>query len=281
MTRRLSLAIILNIGRYLLLTVWSFLFFIPLAWVVSTSLKQTGLEFEYPPRWIPDPIVLGNYLEVFRAVPYARFIVNSLIVVVAAGLGAVLTSSLVAYGFSRFRFPGRDFWFLVVLATMMLPDAVTLIPQYVIFTRLDWIDTLLPLTVLPWFGGGAFNIFLFRQFLSAIPIELDEAARMDGASVLRIYAQLLMPLSRPVIATVAILGFIYNWNDFMRPLIFLNTAQHLTMAVGINLFRFQYGGYWNLLMAASFLMTIPMMLVFFLGQRYFVEGALITGLAGR
>ena len=273
--------LLLETGRYTVLTLWSLLFFVPLAWLASTSLTQSGLEFDYPPKWIPEPIVWHNYVAVFESVPFLQFFVNSTIVVIAAGLGVVVSASLVAYGFARFRFPGRDFWFLIVLATMMLPDTVTLVPHYVIFKTLGWIDTLLPLTVPAWFGGGAFNIFIFRQFFATIPREFDEAARMDGASTLRIYAQILLPLSKPVVATAALLSFVYNWNDFVHPLIYLNTDTNLTLAVGLNLFRSHFGGYWNLLMAGSMLMTLPMLIIFLLAQKYFVEGIVMTGIAGR
>jgi multiple sugar transport system permease protein len=225
--------------------------------------------------------VWKNYLEVFEGLPFDLFLLNTMIIVVTAGIGTVLTSSLVGFSFCRLRFPGREFWFMVVLATMMLPGAVTLVPHYVIFKTLGWIDTLLPLTVPAWFGGGAFNIFLFRQFFATIPREMDEAARMDGASTLRIYAQILIPLSKPVLTTVAIFSVVNHWNDFMGPLIYLNSIKKMTLAVGLQLFRNQYGGYWNLMMGAAVLMTLPMLLLFFMGQRYFVKGIVMTGITGR
>ena len=271
----------LEVIRYSLLAVWSLVFLIPMVWLLSTSLKESGQEFAFPPQWIPDPIVWRNYLEVFEGLPFHLFLANTMIIVIASGIGTVLTSSLVGFSFSRVEFPGRNFWFLVLLSTMMLPGAVTLVPHYVIFKTLGWIDTLLPLVVPSWFGGGAFNIFLFRQFFATIPREMDEAARLDGASTLRIYAQILLPLSKPVLTTVALFSVVNHWNDFMGPLIYLNSITKMTLAVGLQLFRNQYGGYWNLMMAAAVLMTLPMMLLFFVGQRYFVKGIVMTGITGR
>jgi len=268
-------------GRHLILTLWSAAFLVPLAWLVTTSLKETGQEFAFPPQWIPDPVVWKNYLEVFKGLPFDMFFLNTVIIVITAGIGTILTSSLVGFSFARLRYPGRNLWFMVVLATMMLPGAVTLVPRYVIFKTLGWIDTLLPLTVPPWFGGGAFNVFLFRQFFATIPREMDEAARIDGASTLRVYVQILLPLCKPVVTTVAIFTVVGRWNDFMGPLIYLNSIRKMTLAVGLQTFRNQYGGYWNLMMAAGVLMTLPMMLLFLLGQRYFVKGIAMTGITGR
>ena len=253
----------------------------PLVWMVSTSLKATGAEFEYPPVWIPSPVVWRNYIEVFKDLPFHLFFRNTITVVIGALSGTVLTGSLVAYAFARLRYPGRDFWFMVLLSTMMLPSAVTLIPQYFIFRSLGWIDTLLPLFVPSWFGGGAFNVFLFRQFFSTIPYDLDEAARMDGASNFRIYAQILLPLSGPALTTVAIFSFVGHWNAFMEPLIYLNSTKNLTVAVGLQLFRNQYFGYWNLMMAGGVLTTLPCIALFFAAQRYFMRGIVMTGISGR
>lgn len=276
--RRLDL---LLLSRYAVLAIWSIMFLAPMAWLISTSLKATGQEFAYPPEWIPNPAVWRNYIEIFDTLPFDLFFLNTMAIVIAAGIGTVLTSSVVGFSFCRLHYPGRDFWFLVVLATMMLPDAVTLVPHYVIFRTLGWIDTLLPLIVPAWFGGGAFNIFLFRQFFATIPHEMDEAARIDGASTLRIYWQILMPLSKPVLATIAVFSIVGNWNNFMGPLIYLNSTKKMTLAVGLRLFRNQYTGYWNLMMAAGVLMTIPMLLLFMVAQRYFVKGIVMTGIAGR
>ncbi|MHB0878095.1 MAG: carbohydrate ABC transporter permease [Anaerolineae bacterium] len=254
---------------------------LPLVWMVSTSLKATGSEFEYPPSWLPDPVVWRNYAEVFEGLPFHLFFRNTIIVVLGSLTGTTITASLVAYAFARLRYPGRDLWFMVLLSTMMLPSAVTLIPQYFIFRSLGWIDTLLPLFVPSWFGGGAFNVFLFRQFFSTIPYDLDEAAKVDGASTFRTYAQILLPLSGPAVTTVAVFSFIGHWNAFMEPLIYLNSTKNLTVAVGLQLFRTQYFGYWNLMMAAGVLTTLPCIALFFAAQRYFIRGIVMTGISGR
>src|SRR5579884_3126385 len=201
----------------------------PLAWMISTSLTQTGNEFQFPPQWIPDPIVLTNYPDALTALPFNLFFRNTLVVVGVSLLGTLLTASLVAFAFARLNYPGRDFWFMVLLSTMMLPSAVTLIPHYVIFKTLGWVDSLLPLMVPAWFGGSPFYIFLIRQFFLTIPVDLDEAARIDGASTLRIFAQIFLPLSRPAMTAVAIFSIVYHWNDFLEPLIYLNSTNNMTI----------------------------------------------------
>jgi ABC-type glycerol-3-phosphate transport system permease component len=253
----------------------------PLAWLLSTSLKETGREFEYPPRWIPNPVVWSNYREALTGLPFHLFLRNTVVIEAATLAGTLLTASLVAFAFARLRYPGRDFWFIVLISTMMLPGVVTLVPHYVIFKTLGWIDTLLPLTVPAWFGGSPFYIFLIRQFFLTIPLELDEAARVDGASSLRIYAWILMPLSGPVLAAVAIFSFVSNWNAFLEPLIYLNSTNNFTLALGLRLFQTQYTGEWNLMMAAATTMIVPIIALFLVAQRYFTRGIVLTGLAGR
>ncbi len=266
---------------YLPLSATAALLVFPLLWLVSTSLKQPGTEFTYPPRWIPEPIFWRNYVDALAQEPFGLYLRNTLTITVAATLGAVITASLAAFGFARIRFPGRDVLFILLLSTMMLPDVVTLVPKYILFSKLHWINTFLPLTVPFWFGGGAFNIFLIRQFFMTLPYELDEAARIDGASNFRIYAQLLMPLSVPALATVVILTAVNNWNDFLSPLIYLNSPARFTLALGLQNYQTLYGTQWAWLMAASMLMIAPMLILFFSFQRFFIEGIQLTGLAGR
>jgi multiple sugar transport system permease protein len=266
---------------YLPLTAAAIALIFPLFWLVSTSLKQPGTEFTYPPEWIPSPIVWQNYVDALAQQPFGLYLRNTLTITVAATLGSVITASLAAFGFARIRFPGRDFLFILLLSTMMLPDIVTLVPKYILFSRLHWINTFLPLTIPFWFGGGAFNIFLIRQFFMTLPYELDEAARMDGASNFRIYAQLLMPLSVPALATVVILTAVNNWNDFLSPLIYLNSPSKFTLALGLQNYQTLYGTQWAWLMAASMLMIGPMLALFFSFQRFFIEGIQLTGLTGR
>jgi len=257
------------------------LFLAPLGWLLSTSLKESGREFEFPPTWIPDPIAWGNYPEALTALPFHLFLRNTLIVELVTLSGTLFTASLVAFAFARLRYPGRDFWFLVLVSTMMLPSIVTLVPHYVIFKTLGWIDTLLPLSVPAWFGGSPFYIFLMRQFFLTVPVELDEAARVDGASSFWIYARVLLPLSGPVLASVAIFSFVYHWNSFLEPLIYLNSTNNLTLAVGLRLFKNQFTGDWNLMMAAATTMVVPILALFVLAQRQFTRGIALTGLSGR
>ncbi len=254
---------------------------LPLLWLVSTSFKTGAQTFLMPPKWIPQPIVFSNYPEAFRAVDFARYFWNTLYVTLASTAGTLLTASLAAFAFARLRFPLRGPLFGVVLSTIMLPGIVTLIPTFILFRALDWIDTFKPLVVPNWLGGGAFSIFLFRQFFMTLPLELDEAARVDGASNFLIYWRILLPLSTPVLATVAIFSIIYNWNDFFTPLIYLQSPEKWTMAIGLQSFKDLYSTSWNLMMAASTVMIAPLLALFFTAQQYFTSGIQMSGIAGR
>lgn len=276
--------LIFELAMHLLLIAGAVTMLVPFFWLVSTSLKPAGREFAYPPEWIPHPAVWRNYLDMlFGPIPFYLLVRNTVVIALFSLVGVLLSSSLSAFGFARLKFDGRDFWFVMVLATMMLPSVVTLIPTFVLFKTLRWIDTWLPLIVPSFFGGGAFNVFLLRQFFLTIPVDLDEAARIDGASSFRIWWQLIMPLSRPVVATIAILNFMDDWNAFIRPLIYITTMRKQMIGVGLAFYRGLSSGYskWNLMMAASTLMTIPIIILFFVTQRYFVRGIVMTGLAGR
>lgn len=266
---------------YLVLSFFALALALPLIWLISTSLKQGPQTFLMPPQWIPEPIVWQNYPDAFKAVPFQRYFWNTLTVVFWATTGTLFTASLTAFAFARLRFPGRGFLFGLVLSTIMLPSIVTLIPTFIVFRYLKWINTFLPLTVPYWLGGGAFNIFLFRQFFMTIPYELDEAARIDGASNFRIYWNVVLPLAKPVLATVAIFAFINHWNDFFLPLIYLQDTNKWTMAIGLQGFKDLYSTSWNLMMAASTAMIIPLLLLFFFAQRYFISGIQMSGIAGR
>ena len=254
---------------------------IPLAWLLSTSLKLEGREFIVPPQWIPDPIIWENYPRAMTTLPFALYLWNTLIVTVGSLTGTVLTGSMAAFAFARLRFPGRGVLFILLLSTLMLPQAVTLIPKFITFRHLGWINTLNPLWIPWWFGGGAFNVFLLRQFLMTLPHELDEAARIDGASNWRIYWSVLMPLCRPALITVAIFSFIHSWNDFLEPLIYLHDAKLRTLALGLRGFQDLYATQWTLMMAASAVIIAPVLVLFFICQRYFIRGIHLTGLAGR
>lgn len=269
------------VWRHGLLVVLSVVMLVPLAWVISTSFKASGREFVFPPQWIPSPLEWQNYPAAFNTVPFALYFRNSVIISGAATLGSVLTASWAAFSFARLRFPGRDVFFGIALSTMMVPYVVTLIPTFIIFRELNWINTFLPLIVPSWLGGGGFNIFLLRQFYKTLPRELDDAARVDGANEFWIWAHIVTPLSKPALATVAMLAFIFHWNDFLAPLIYLNSPNNFTLSLGLASFQNQYGGLYNLMMAAAVMMIFPVIVVFFTGLRFFMQGIALTGFAGR
>jgi multiple sugar transport system permease protein len=266
---------------YLVLTAFAFTFVLPYYWLVSTSLKETGKEFLYPPQWIPDPVVWGNYGAMWNLLPFARWFANTLVIVVLNLVGALLTASMAGFAFARLRFPGRGVLFGICLATLMVPHVVVLIPQFILFRTLDWVGTNLPLWVPSFFGGSGFMIFLSRQFFMTIPYELDEAARIDGASSFRIWWSVLTPLSGPVLAAMGILLFQAHWNEFLQPLIYLPDRVNMTLAVGLRTMLGLYSTAWNLLMAASVTMTAPIIVAFFAAQRHFIRGIVTTGLSGR
>ena len=252
---------------------------IPFIWMVSTSLKDLGQVFLFPPQWIPNPVLWRNYYDALTVVPYGTFFLNTVFITAVSIVGIMLSSSLAAYSFARLRWRGRDALFLVVLATMMLPTQVTLIPQFILFRYLKWIDTFLPLIVPVMFGTG-FQVFLMRQFFMTIPVEMDEAARMDGCSILGIYWRIILPLSKPALMTGALFAFRFRWDQFLEPLIFLNTPRNFTIALGLRLFQDQNLTNWNLLMAASCVSMLPVLLIFFFGQRHFIQGVVVSGVKG-
>ena len=256
----------------------------PFFWAVSASLKDS-IEFSaIPPHWLPTEPRFFNYVAVWQQVPYGRFLMNSLIVTILAMTGQVISCTAVAFGFARFRFPGRDLLFGAALATLMLPREVTIIPQYLIFRQLGWIDTLLPLIVPFWFAGGAsaFTIFLMRQFFMTIPYEYDQAAQIDGASSWWIFWRVILPLAKPALATATIFAFLAHWNDFWGPLIFLNSPRNFTIPLGLRWLQTSDIGQPkdNLLMAAAIMATVPIIAVYFCAQRYFVQGLVMTGIKG-
>ncbi len=263
-----------------LLIVMAILMIAPFVWLVSSSLKGQHEVFQYPPQWIPNPIRWGNYPEALVYRPFGLYFRNSLVIAMLNVIAVVSTSSICAYGFARIRFPGRDFWFSVVIATILLPSVITLVPTFVIFTRLGWVNTILPLTLPLFFGGGAFNIFLLRQFFRTIPEELADAARIDGCSEFGIYWRIMMPLAKPALITVAIFQFLASWNDLLGPLIYLRNPDMATVAVGLAGFRSVMATRWDLQMAASTAMVLPVIVLFFFAQRYFIKGIVMTGLKG-
>lgn len=266
-----------KIIHHFFLIIGSIIFIFPFYWLISTSLKEEANIFILPPQLIPDPTRWQNYVDVFLYFPFLRFFINSVYVCTLTILGILISCSLVAFSFARLKWPGRDIFFVILLSTMMIPFQVTMVPLYLIFRDLGWIDTFKPLWVPAWFGS-AFYIFLLRQFFQGIPRELEDAAKIDGASYFCIYSRIILPLSKPALLTVVIFTFMGAWNDFIGPLIYLNSTEKLTLALGLRLFQSQFGGEWALLMAASTMMTLPLVILFFIAQRYFIQGIVLTGL---
>lgn len=268
-----------RISSHAALLLGAAIFSIPFVWMLSTSLKSDRQIFAWPPVWIPNPVVWGNYPAVFDYAPLHKYFLNTMVIATAQVFGAIVTCSLAAYAFSRLRAPGRDAIFVVMLSQMMIPGVVTLVPLYILFAKLDWIDTFLPLTI-PALLGSPFYIFMLRQFFLTLPMELEEAALIDGAGRLRIWWTILMPLSKPAIATVAIFSFMFAWNDFTGPLIFLNSRSKFTLSLGLQAFMFERRTLWGPLMAASTMMILPILVVFFLAQKHFIQGIALTGMKG-
>jgi len=265
---------------YAVLVLFGMAFLVPFLWILSTSLKGSEQIFSVPPQWIPSSLHPENYLSVFERMPFLVYLRNSVVVTLLSMLGTVLSSSLVAYAFAYLRWPGRNALFIVVLATMMLPMQVTMIPVFVLFKEFGWLNTFKPLVVPAFFGGGAFNIFLLRQFYLGIPREIAEAARIDGCSEFRIYWNIMLPLAKPALATIAIMTFMFSWNDFLGPLIYLSDKAKGTLALGLSMFVGQHQTEWGALMAASILMMLPMILVFFFFQKYIIQGFTMSGIKG-
>jgi len=280
---------LLRLLLYVVLTLVLIGLLVPSYWMIITSLKPTGTELTRPIEWWPRRIVWQNYVKVLQPqyFPYFLYLRNTLIITVTNVVASILAASMVAYSLSRLRWRGREFVFAVCISTMMLPGIVTMIPTFVIFKKLGWMNTFLPLVVPTWFGGGAFNIFLLRQFFRTLPMDLDEAARIDGASAFGIWIMIILPLAKPALATVAIFTFLGNWNNFMGPLLYLSDRQLFPISLGLNMLNASYmGAGWgvplvNLIMAATLLTVLPVIIVFFIGQRYFVQGVVMSGLAAR
>jgi ABC-type glycerol-3-phosphate transport system permease component len=269
---------------YVLAIVCAIGFSVPFLWTIGTSLKPLTDLYTYPPTFLPTVPRWANYSDVFTLAPFATFLWNTVIVTALAVFGQTLSAAVVAFGFARFRFPGRDILFVVVLATMMLPWHVTIVPSFLLYSRLGWINTFLPLVVPSFFGGGAFYIFLLRQFFLTLPRDLDEAAKIDGANSVQIFLRIILPLAKVALATVAIFAFIEHWNEFIGPLIFLNSPEKFTVAIGLRYFIVTpFTGdepREAILMAASLIVALPPLLLFFAAQKYFVQGIVTTGMKG-
>ncbi len=263
---------------YIILTGLGITFILPLIWMIRSSFMDISQIFILPPIWIPNPFTLGNYSEATTMAPFGLYAMNTLIILVFGMIGTILTGTLAGYGFSRLKWKGREFVFSLILSGMMLPTVVTLIPQFIGWRALGFYNTFVPLIAPSFLGGGAFNIFLFRQFMMSIPKELDEAAVVDGASYFQIYSKIIMPLSKSAIVVVAIFTFMYHWNDFFNPLIYLSNDKMFTLAIGLQQLQGQYVSAWHVIMAASTIVVLPCLLVFLIGQKYILEGIVMTGM---
>jgi multiple sugar transport system permease protein len=263
---------------YALATLFGIVFILPFLWMFSASLKATNEIFIFPPKWFPEVPQWQNYSEALELLPFGRYLGNTLFITVGNVLGNLFSCTLAAYGFARLRAPGKNFLFLLMLGTLMLPLWVTLIPQYILFSALGWSNGFAPLMVPAWFGWPFF-IFLLRQFFMTIPKDLEEAARLDGATTLQIIWHIFIPLAKPALATVAVLGFIGNWNNFLTPLVYLRDSDLHTLSIAVNRFRGMFGGtQYHYMMAISVLTVIPVILVFFLAQRLLIKGIVTTGM---
>ena len=272
---------------HLSLLALGFVFSIPVLWVVTTSFKGQGGIFTYPIEWIPTPIVWSNYPRLLEVLMFSGwpgivlFFRNTFFISILATLGTLTSSILVAYSFARLQWPERNLLFSLSLATMMLPTVVILIPTFLLFRDLKWLNTFMPMIVPFWFAVQGFYVFLLRQFFLGLPVELEEAARIDGADSLRILWQIVVPLSRPAIITVSIFSFLQHYNEFLTPLLYLNAVEKFPMALGMRMFQGTYTNDWPLMMAASAVFILPTVILFLIAQRHFIQGIQLTGLAGR
>jgi len=274
--RKIGLVILQIILTLLLLT-----FLLPAIWMVSSSLKASTEVFAHPIVWIPESPQWDNYLEIFELLPFARFAWNTFVVTGLAVVGTILSSLMVGYSFARLNWPGKNIFFALMISTMFLPEIVTLIPRFMIFRELKWIDTYYPLIVPHWAGINAIYIFLVVQFFRGLPVELEEAALIDGANRMQILINILLPLSKPVIASIAVFSLLQHYNSFIEPLIFLRSMDKWTMALGIRALNDTNVQRWELVFAAGTMMVAPVLVLFVFAQRYFVQGIALTGFGGR
>lgn len=263
---------------YPLLLVGAFISLVPLYWMIRSSFMSMGQIFQLPPIWIPHPIRWENYVKAMDVAPFGRYYLNTTFIVVMVVLDTVLSSSISAYAFARLRWSGRNVIFALLIGSMMLPFAVTMIPLFVGWSRIGLTNTYVPLILPAWFGGGAYNIFMMRQFYMTIPRELDESAFIDGASHWTIYLKILMPLTKSAMIVVGMFSFMGSWNDFLGPLLYLNSTEKYTVSMGLRMFQGMYNAEWHLMMAASTIALLPVVVVFFIGQRYILEGIALSGL---
>lgn len=272
-----------NLAIYVILIAGACITVIPLLWTISTSLKTAAQLNDVPPTWIPNPVQWSNYTEAFQLLPFGRYFLNTLVLVTAAEIGALITCSFVAYGFARLEFPGREPLFMLLISTMLMPYIVRLVPLFVFYGEIGWLGTFLPLAIPDLLGRNAFFIFLLRQFFRGIPNDISDAARLDGANDFRIWWTIVLPLAKPVLATIAIFAFQNTWDDFLGPLVYMGSNPDMrTLAVGLYQLKNTPGGP-NLtayMMAMSVVMMIPILVIFALGQRYLIQGVTMSGLKG-
>jgi ABC-type glycerol-3-phosphate transport system permease component len=264
---------------YLMLILGAISFLIPLAWMITTSLKTPAQTLEFPIRWLPDPLAPQNYLLLFVEAPFAQYLWNTVVLTVIGVFGNLLGSSIAAYAFARLRFRGRNAMFVTMLATMMIPGWTTIIPSYIMFSYLDWLDTYLPLLV-PAFFAGPFSTFLLRQFFLTIPNELEDAAKIDGASHVRIFLTIVLPLAKPALIMVGLFSFLTHWNDFFGPLIYLTSQEKFPLSLGIMNFAGEHQANYALMMAGACVAMLPCVILFFAAQRWFIQGIVVSGVKG-
>lgn len=264
---------------YTFLILGTLITLLPLFWQITVSLKSSNTIFETVPRFLPNEFNFSNYTESFVKMRFSKYFMNTLLISVTAVAGTVFSCSLTAFGFSRLNFKGRNILFALMLSTLMLPSQVTLVPLYITYARLGWIDTYLPL-IAPHLLGDVFYMFMLRQFFLTIPKDLDEAATIDGCGKFRIYWNIMMPLCTPILLTVIILKFNFMWNDFVGPLIYINDSDKYTLSLGLYIFKAseKYGTQWNYLMASSTIMMLPVLLIYALFQKHFIESIAVSGL---
>ncbi len=264
---------------YLLLAAGAAVLMIPFLWMVSTSLKPLGEVFDYPIRWVPSRLVWSNYVDAFRKAPFGRYLLNTAYITLIGIIGNLVGSSLAAFSFARLRFRGKQVLFMLMLSTMMLPAWVTMIPTFIMFKSFGWLDTYLPLLV-PGFFAQPFYTFLMRQFFMGVPRDLEDAARIDGCPTLRIYWQIMLPLARPALATVAIFSFFAHWNVLLGPLLYLQSQEKFTVSLGILFFQGEQGSNYPVMMAAACIAMLPCIILFFSAQHLFIQGVVLTGVKG-
>ena len=261
---------------YVPLVVIGLISLVPFLWLVRSSFMDSYEIFEFPPKWLPDQLLFSNYADVFQVLDLKTYLVNTFLIIIPCIIGNVFTSCLCGYAFGRLNFKYKNMWFAMVIATMMLPGAVTLIPTFMMWNKLGFVNSFVPLIAPAFFGGGGFNVFLMRQFFAGSPKELDEAAILDGATHWQIFYKIMLPLVKPAMMVVGFLTFMNTWNDFFGPLIYLNDPSKQTLALGLLQLKGQFSSQWNIMMAASTLMTIPALVLFFFGQKYFIQGISLT-----